>query len=208
MSELTTEAVTIISSLAETSGLSVFLWFLLKGLRTQIANLNQTIEAQKRTLEAQGETLKVQKDTLTAMEARIAETEKVGDLYRKLLQDLPNDIEQYRKTLASLKDGLIKELEEANRQKDDKLKEFSRKQLDEITTEERILEELPSLRDQLISAMGKLESSLDNLDLLQPDSPLRRFLSVYEDFEKRRQPRDVEVISVEVQRVLPESSDE
>ena len=61
----------------EGDGVAAFLYMVIRGLKdqigalkTQIGTLNETIEVQKKTLEA--------------MEARVLQTEKVGNFYKEL----------------------------------------------------------------------------------------------------------------------------
>jgi uncharacterized coiled-coil protein SlyX len=55
------------------------------------------------------------------MEKRIQETEKIGALYNKFINDLPNDIDAYQQTVKKLKDEVIQVLEVANEVKDEEL---------------------------------------------------------------------------------------
>jgi hypothetical protein len=83
-------------SLFETLGLGIFIYYLIKSLRIQISGL-------KGTIAAQNETLKV-------MDKRIEETEKIGDIYKSLIRDLPSDIENYKAIISKTKDATILEL--------------------------------------------------------------------------------------------------
>ena len=100
------QIVTIITNILTSSGVAVFLWFLIRGLKNQIGSLNKTIETQNKTLEV--------------MEKRISETEKVGDIYRNLLDKLPDDIDKYKTLLNKIKDETIADLESAVQEKDEK----------------------------------------------------------------------------------------
>ena len=62
------QIVNVVTSLLQGGGIAVFLYFLIRGLRQEIRSLNKTVGAQK--------------ETLAVMETRIAETEKVGAIYK------------------------------------------------------------------------------------------------------------------------------
>ncbi len=85
-----------ILSLTETFGLGVFFYYVIKGLKQQVSALNNTISIQNKTLDV--------------MEKRINETEKIGDIYRKFISNLPDDIDNYRAVLSKTKDETILEL--------------------------------------------------------------------------------------------------
>ena len=82
-------------------GLGVFLLFLIRGLKIQIFSLERTLDLQKQTLDI--------------MEKRIAETEKVGAIYKRFLEDLPKDLDNYRAVVLQLRDEAISALQKENR---------------------------------------------------------------------------------------------
>lgn len=90
----------IISGIIETLGLGIFFYYLICGLRTKIKSLEETINVQNKTLEV--------------MEKRIIETEKIGDIYRNLISDLPTDIDNYKTIVSKTKDETIIELKNQN----------------------------------------------------------------------------------------------
>lgn len=102
---------TVISNLLQGSGVAAFLYYLVKGLRREITSLNRTVETQQKTLDA--------------MEKRIAETEKLGEVYRKFLHTMPEDLEKYQTFIRKTKDEAIAELERSNQLKDEKIKLLS-----------------------------------------------------------------------------------
>lgn len=169
----------IFQRILELGGLGIFIWYLIKGLKQQIIALQATLEIQKGTLEAQ-------KSTLDAMERRVMEAEKMGELYRRLLDQLPDDLEKYKTVLGKLKDEIIKELEDANKRKDDKLASLTKSRLDEITKQEQILNELPQLRETLISTYDDIKRKLVVLDILQPGTPVGDFLKEAEEILRKR----------------------
>jgi tetratricopeptide (TPR) repeat protein len=78
-------------------GLAVFLFLLIRGLRTQIFSLKETLD--------------IQKGTLDIMERRIAETEKVGVIYKRFFRNLPEELE----VVLGLKEETISELQRENK---------------------------------------------------------------------------------------------
>jgi hypothetical protein len=93
--------VTVITGVFEAGGLGVFLFFLIRGLKTQISSLKSILE--------------LQKETLSVMERRITETEKVGAIYKRFLEDLPKDLDNYRAVVLQLRDEAISALQRENR---------------------------------------------------------------------------------------------
>ena len=145
----TDQWITVTTGVLEGSGLAVFLGFLLRGIKRQIFSLKATIAAQKQTLEV--------------MDKRISETEKIGDIYRGLIKDLPEDLEKYKKIIRLTKDEVIKSLEEANAKKDIELKKAAELNLQQIESQEKIVQELPELRCSLIEVTKNLSTRLDAL---------------------------------------------
>lgn len=99
----------IISSAFECLGLGVFIYYLINGLKTRLSALESTIN--------------IQSQTLDVMERRVKETEKVGDIYKNLLSDLPKDIDNYKAVVTKTKDATILELTNQH--------EIAKKQLEE-----------------------------------------------------------------------------
>src|SRR5262245_2222298 len=99
---------TIITNLLTGGGVAAVLYHVIPGLKAQIGSMNKTIEVQQKTLEA--------------MEKRVAETEKIGGMYRQLFEELPVEVEKWKTAIVKLKDERIQELEKANQDKDEKLK--------------------------------------------------------------------------------------
>jgi hypothetical protein len=86
----------IIIAIIESGALGIFFFFLIKGLHKNINSLNETIIIQNKTLDV--------------MDKRIQETEKVGMIYKKLIEDLPYDLENYKTIINKTKDQMIIEL--------------------------------------------------------------------------------------------------
>lgn len=66
----------------------------------------------------------VQKDTLSTMDKRLEETEKIGNIYRRLISDLPQDLENFRTVISQTKDHVILELKNSNEEKETRIKEL------------------------------------------------------------------------------------
>lgn len=187
---MNTYPITLLTTLAEMGGLGTFIWFVFRSLRMELRSLRSLIGVQEQTLQAQ-------RQTLAAMEHRVEETEKVGALYRKLIDDLPQDIDKYKGVLRTLKDQVIEELEQANKRKDDRLAELTRSRLDEIRQQEVVLEELPKLRDDLFTTFHTIEARLAVLDLFQPGTPLGVMLDeMQEMFKERLRQRQSAIVEV------------
>ena len=104
------QIVTVVTGILQAGGLGYFFYYLIRGLRSRVTTLERTIKAQN--------------ETLNVMERRVSETEKVGLIYKDLLSNLPKDLENYRAVISKTKDEMILELQNANKQKDDKLKKI------------------------------------------------------------------------------------
>jgi hypothetical protein len=145
------QATTVITNILTSGGVITFLWFLVRGLKKQIYSLNKTIEAQNKTLEV--------------MEKRIVETERVGDIYKNLINELPDYIEKYKSIIRVTKDEMISELEKANQLKDEKLKSTTEIELKKIEIQEQIIAELPKLRDELLNTQQAIGQRVDTIRL-------------------------------------------
>jgi uncharacterized protein YoxC len=145
---------TIITNLLTGSGVVTFMYFLVRSLKQEIKSLNKTIEAQNKTLEA--------------MEKQVAETEKIGEIYKNFIKDIPEHIEQYKTVINKTKDEAIAILERANQEKDEKLKEKAEEDLKVIEGQERALAEIPRLKqtlEQTLLALTKRVESVYWFDL-------------------------------------------
>src|SRR5262245_8468684 len=65
-------------------------------------------------------TIEVQHKTLEAMQTQVSETEKIGNIYRKLFEELPAEVEKWKVAVLKFKDERIRILEQANQNKDDR----------------------------------------------------------------------------------------
>jgi hypothetical protein len=143
------EIATLLATLLQSSGLALFLFFIFRSLKREITSLCRIIDEQSKTLDV--------------MERRIIETEKIGSIYRHLIQELPEDLERYKTLIAKLKNEMISELERAYQRKDQELAQVTEKRLSEIEGQERIIQELPELRNDLVSTIQSIEERIAKL---------------------------------------------
>jgi len=177
----------IIIKFIEGGGFALIVWLIIRGLKIEIKNLRLVVEGQNLTI-------KTQTETLIAMEKRVEEAEKFKDLYKKFLSDLPQDIDNYKRILSGLKDEAIKELENANKKKDDKLAELSKNKIQDVVNQEKILDELPKLRENLINTHNSLEKKLSALDIFQPGTILHKLFRDMEDKAKKEEEKNVKYL--------------
>lgn len=130
-----------ISSIIETFGLGIFIYFLIKGLKQKI-----------RALE---ETNKQQMETLRVMEKRIEETEIIGGIYRSLISNIPTDIDNYKAFITKTKDDIIFELRDENAR--------AKKQLEDT---KKALELSGNPKEKIIKYLSALRVILKNNDII------------------------------------------
>jgi hypothetical protein len=132
----------IISGILETGAISFVVYMIMKGLKTEIKTLQKNVVAQN--------------ETIKTMDKRIEETEKIGDLYKRLISDFPQALDDYQAVITKTKDSTIYELKS-------KLEEQN------LTIEE--LREISEKGDKQTSTratiIGKLFLDKENKDLLQ-----------------------------------------
>lgn len=85
-----------IANFLEITGLGIFLYYLIRGLKVKVSGLEETV--------------RIQNQILSVMEKRIQETEKVGNIYKNLMAELPADLDNYKAVLTKTKDETIIEL--------------------------------------------------------------------------------------------------
>ena len=132
----------IISGILETGVIGFVVYMLIKGLKTEIKTLQKNVVAQN--------------ETIKTMDKRIEETEKIGDLYKKLISDFPKALDDYQAVITKTKDSTIYELK-------------SRVEEQKLT-----IEELKEISDQgdistskRATVIGKLFLEKENKNLLQ-----------------------------------------
>ncbi|MBO0724616.1 MAG: hypothetical protein J2P52_03370 [Blastocatellia bacterium] len=143
---------TIITNLLTGGGVAAFLYMVIRGLKAQIGSMNKTIEVQQKTLEA--------------MEKRVAETEKIGSMYRQLFEELPVEVEKWKTAIVKLKDERIQELEKANQDKDEKLKKTVEIEIEKLELQQRALDDIPRLRGEMIEVVKTLQQRVSTVNQL------------------------------------------
>lgn len=145
----------LLASILQTTGLGVFIWYLLRGLTEKITSLEGVIVAQKQTIEV--------------MDKRIEETEKIGGIYKNLLSDLPSDIDNYKTLVSKTKDAVIVELQNQNAETKKKLDEAQKQIQASGSSQEQIAAHLKALKNLLSKPRNQFghESELDLKNLCE-----------------------------------------
>jgi len=118
----------LVKTILEGSGIAVFVYFVIRGMRKEITAL--------------GNTIKHQNEIFDAMSKRISETEKMADSYKKWWEELQVSYDKHKAALTKTKDEYITELEKAVEQKDEKLQAKAQAELDMISMQEETIENL------------------------------------------------------------------
>jgi chromosome segregation ATPase len=137
-----------------------FLWMWIQTLKNQITEMNKTIEVQHKTLEA--------------MKPQVSETEKIGNIYRQFIEELPSEIEKYKTLLTKLRGDLISELKKANEHKDERLKETAEIEIKKLELQQRALDDIPALIAQFEDIATTIEQRLSTVDQLVDHIPSQR----------------------------------
>lgn len=132
-------------------------------IESQQDNLNaisDTAKSQQQQLSSMIETATLQQKNLEAMEKRIVEIEKVGNLYKSLLDELPGAVEKYKKMMSLRRKEAQAECEVADSQNDQELKRFIEKEIEGIDVREKLVEELPDMIIQFQEIMEPINARL------------------------------------------------
>jgi len=140
---------TIITGVFEGGGVLTFVYFVIRGLKKNIKSLNSTIEVQSKTLDV--------------MEKRIDETKNIGDIYKDLLKEIPDDLKQYKKFIRESKDALITDLKKSIKENNKKHKKEAEDSLVKIHEQEKIINDLIKARNSLISANNVINDGLESI---------------------------------------------
>jgi uncharacterized protein YoxC len=146
----TEQITTIILNALATGCAAIFLYFVMRGLKREIQNLNKAIETQNKALDG--------------LEMRIAETEKERNIYKTLFDDLPSAVDKYNEIIRKTKDSVIEELEKANQSRDEKLKQLAELRLKEIEVVQPIITQLSTLNDNLHQTINEVQAQLRSLE--------------------------------------------
>ncbi len=145
----TSEIILILTNVLEGGGLACFIAFLFRGMKHELMSLQKTILEQSRTIEV--------------MERRVSETEKVGDVYRKMINELPEHVDKYSQFIAKVKNDTIDELQKAVEIKDQKLRNITEIKLKELEIQERILSEIPAIRQEMLDTMTAFQARVQTM---------------------------------------------
>ena len=121
----------LIPNLLQTLGLGIFFYYLIRGLRAKITALEGTVQAQNQTL--------------AVMEKRVEATQRLSDLYRNLITNLPQDLDNYRAIISKTKDDVIIELTSQINLQQKKLEDAQKKIQESGTSKEMIAKHLKAL---------------------------------------------------------------
>jgi uncharacterized protein YoxC len=141
---------TIILNALATGCAAIFLFFVMRGLKREIQNLNKAIETQNKALDG--------------LEVRISETQMERNIYKTLFDDLPSAVDKYNEIIRKTKDSVIEELEKANQSKDEKLKQLAELRLKEIEVVQPIITHLSTLNDNLHQTISEVQDQLRSLE--------------------------------------------
>jgi hypothetical protein len=133
----------VLTNVLTGSGVVLFVFYLVRSLKREIASLHKTIDQQTKTFEV--------------MEKRVLETEKVGNIYRDLIDDLPGQVMKYKTFLNQTKDEVISHLQQAN---DASVQESRELEIRRLELQEMLISEIPKLRDQILLAFQGIEQRL------------------------------------------------
>ena len=136
------------------------LWMWIQALKDQITEMNKTIEVQYKSLEA--------------MKTQVSETEKIGNIYRQFIEELPSEIEKYKTLLTKLRGEQISELKKANEHKDERLKETAEIAIKKLELQQRGLDDIPALIAQFEEIATTIEQRLSTVDQLVNHIPSHR----------------------------------
>lgn len=134
------QIVTVVVGIAQSGAAGLIVWALIRSLKIRIDGLQKTIT--------------VQNDTIDAMEKRVGEAEKIGDLYKGLVKDLPALLE----SLSKGKDQIIRDLQASLEHK-----ERSAPSIDAITQRKEDKTILLTMRFMLSGENNELSKMAQNL---------------------------------------------
>lgn len=142
----------IISAIIETGAIGFIVYMIIKGLKTEIKALRKNVIAQN--------------ETIKTMDKRIEETEKIGDLYKRLISDFPQALDDYQTVITKTKDSVIYELKSKVKEQNltiDELREISTKGDKQTSERANIIGKLfiDKEYEDLLEFVSNLESNKD-----------------------------------------------
>lgn len=160
---------TIVTGVLQGGGVLTFLYFLIHGLKKQIAALNSTVDMQSKTLEV--------------MEKRIEETQGIGEIYKNLIKEMPDDLKKYKDFIRESKDSIIEELKIANKEKDEKHRMELETSLSKIQEQQKNISELLDARKKLVEADILVNAGLDKISTYFQHENIRDKFSEFRTIE-------------------------
>jgi chromosome segregation ATPase len=157
----------LLKAIFEGSGISVFVHFVIRGMRKEIATPNETVKQQNQIFEA--------------MSKRISETEKMAESYKKWWEELQESYDKHKAALVRAKNEYIMELEHAIEQKDEKLQAKAQAELDMIAMQENTIEDLKRQAGETEFQLMAMREQTKNLAECDPLTGLKNRISVERD---------------------------
>jgi diguanylate cyclase (GGDEF)-like protein len=154
----------LIKAFFEGSGIAIFVYFIIRGMRKEISALNKTVKQQNEIFEA--------------MNKRIAETERMAESYKKWWEELQESYDKHKAALTKAKDEHISELEKAIEQKDVKLQAKAQAELDMITMQENIIEDLKRQAVETEQQLIEMKTRARKLSEIDPLTGVNNRISI------------------------------
>jgi len=125
-----------------------------------LVSLNEMVQAHQQSLENMLQTIELHQKNLSAMEKRIVEVEKVGDLFKNLFDEIPVAIDKYNKIMDKMHEESSSELEKARKNRDHELILYQEKELESVEVRRKLISELPVLMNKLGEALSPVNERL------------------------------------------------
>jgi len=125
----------------------------------------------KREIQTLSNFIENQSDALDVIGKRIAESEKSGNIYKSLIDELPVAVEKYNEVIRKTKETVAEELEKANQSKDEKLKQVAELRLKEIEVVQPVISQLSTLSEILQQTMTEVRTQLRSLENISHMAP-------------------------------------
>ena len=144
----------IISGVIQTGAVSFLVYMIIKGLKTEVKTLQNSISNQN--------------ETIKIMDKRIKETEEIGNIYKNLVSDLPQTIDNYKTVITQTKDAVIFQLKSKLEEQDTtifKLKESTENSDNKPSSRTTIIKHLLFGHDHrdLLQFIMNIEPNLENI---------------------------------------------
>lgn len=154
----------VLKAVFEGSGISVFVYFVIRGMRREISALNETVKQQNQIFDA--------------MSKRISETEKMAESYKKWWEELQESYDKHKAALIRTKNEYITELEQAIEQKDEKLQVKARAELNMIAIQENTIENLKRQAGDTERQLTEMRERTKKLAETDPLTGLKNRISI------------------------------